>query len=428
MAHSDSKPERLIFPNGLRLILAPQPSSPTATALILVKAGSEYETKPQNGISHFLEHLMFKGTARRPEPGAISEELDGLGAEYNAFTSQEFTGYWAKAEAAKLPQVFDLVGDLYLNPIFNPAEIEKERGVVIEEINMYEDTPTRRAQELFSNLVYGDQPAGWDIAGTKDIIRGLKREEIAAYREKHYVAPGTVAVVAGGFRRAEILRMAKRMFSGLPRAAPPRKPKTVVRQAKPRIFLKAKDSDQSHVVLGVPVFDLFDPRRHILELLGEVLGGGMSSRLFRRVRDELGAAYYIRAGAELFLDHGHFAVWTGVDHSKIDAVIRAVLEEMKRLADREVEPKELQKAKDHLIGGFVMHLETSDEVASFYGGEEITRGRLLHPEEVIAKMQKVGAGELRRLAKDIFLNRHLNLAVIGPAEGEDRFRKLLRFS
>ncbi|HUX35636.1 MAG TPA: pitrilysin family protein, partial [Candidatus Paceibacterota bacterium] len=206
--------KRIILKNGLRVILAPQKGL-AATALVLVEAGSEYETKNINGLSHFLEHLMFKGTVNRPRPGEISEELDSLGAEYNAFTSQEYTGYWAKAQKGKLPQVLDIVSDLYLNPIFNVQEMDKERGVIIEEINMYEDTPMRSVHEIFASLLYGDQPAGWDIAGTKENIRSITKENITAYRDKHYIAPATSVVIAGDFDEKRVTRLVGDIFSGM---------------------------------------------------------------------------------------------------------------------------------------------------------------------------------------------------------------------
>src|SRR6266481_4381427 len=219
------KTEKLTLENGLRLVLVPQPGSFAATVLILVEAGSEYETKNINGISHFLEHLMFKGTKKRPEPGRISRELDGMGAEYNAFTSNEHTGYWAKAEAHKLPKVLDLVSDLFLNPIFNEAEIDKERGVIIEELNMDEDSPMRHIHDLFSALMFGDQPAGWDVGGKKEIIRKLTRQQFMDYRAKHYIAPATTVVVAGKYNRKQVVKYVLAQFGGLPKSEKQKKSK-----------------------------------------------------------------------------------------------------------------------------------------------------------------------------------------------------------
>jgi len=420
--------KKLTLPNGLRIILIPQSSAPAATVLILVEAGSEYETKNINGLSHFLEHMTFKGTTNRPKPGMVSRELDGLGAQSNAFTGQEYTGYWAKVQSHKVDKILDIVSDLYLNPIFNQAEIDKERGVVIEEINLYEDTPPRRVQELFNSLLYGDQPAGWDIGGRKEVIRKVSRNDFVKYRSTHYVASKTIVVVAGGFNEKKVLAQIKKDFKSLPRARRVAKFATrVPHQKRPAVLLKHKESDQSHLVLGSHAFDVFDSRRYALDVLNDVLGGGMSSRLFQRVREELGAAYYIRSGADLMLDHGYFEVSSGVDHTKIDQVIRAIVEELRKLTQVLVGKEELQKAKDHLTGNLLLSLEGSDDLANFYGGQEILTRNLETPEHMIQKLQKVSADEIRRLARAIFKPETLNLAIIGPYKKVTNFTKLLKF-
>lgn len=415
---------KITIPNGLRIILAPQ-GSLAATVLVLVEAGSEYETKKINGLSHFLEHMCFKGTTKRPDTGMIAQELDSLGAEYNAFTSQEYTGYWAKAEKEKIKQLIDLIGDLYLNPIFNPQEIEKERGVVIEEINMYEDTPMRKVQDYFGRLLYGDQPAGWDVAGTKEILMKLSREDFVKYRGEHYIAPATVVVIAGGFEEKKVLKQIKDLFGDLPKKGKILKPKTKESQKSPQILAKFKKADQSHLVLGVRAFDVFDKRRHALGVLSNILGGGMSSRLFRRVREELGAAYYIRSGVDLLLDHGFLSVSSGVTHPKVNEVIGVILEEFKRLTVEPVSAEELQKAKDHMVGNLILGLETSDGLAGFHGEQEILSGETESPKKVMENIRKVTSEEIMAVAKHIFKNDRLNLAIIGPYKTGAPFKKIL---
>ncbi len=418
---------KITLKNGLRVILVPQVSTLAATVLILVEAGSEYETKEINGLSHFLEHLMFKGTKNRPKQGMIANELDSLGAEYNAFTGGQYTGYYAKVQKEKIEKAVDLVSDLYLNPIFIPEEIEKERGVIIEEINMYEDTPMRRVSELFTALLYGDQPAGWDIAGRKEVIRNLKRDQFQVYREKHYVAPKTVVIVAGAYDEKKVLRQIKETFGHLKKLPAPRKPRTTEKQTKPELSVKFKESDQSHLVLGVRAFDIFDRRRYALQLLANIIGGGMSSRLFHRVREELGAAYYVKADSDLTLDHGYMSVAAGVDHSKIEVVIKTILEEMKRFMGELVSEVELKKSKDHMIGNFILGLEGSDELASYYGGQEVITKKPVGPDEVIKRVKGVKAGEIRTVARHIFQDDKLNLAIIGPYKSDESFKKILRF-
>jgi predicted Zn-dependent peptidase len=417
--------KKITLKNGLRILLVPQPENLAATVLILVRAGSEYETKEQNGVSHFLEHMMFKGTTDRPEPGMIAHELTALGAQFNAFTGQEYTGYYAKAQAGKLPDILAIVSDLYLNPLFNEAEIEKERGVIIQEINMYEDDLPARAQRDFNRLVYGDQPAGWDVGGEIPIIKTLARGDFVAYRNRRYVMPGTVVVVAGKFNAPRTVAQIKSYFGFRPRRVAPAKTKTVERQAAPKIKLHFKESDQAHLVLGFRAFDMFDERRYALRVLADILGGGMSSRLFLRVREKMGAAYYIGAGADLSLDHGLLSVSAGVDRTKIEPVIRAILEECRAMRDAAVPEKELRKAKDHMIGGLILGLETSDDLASFYGGQEVLSGLVLSPEALTDRIKKVTARDVQAVAKTVFKDKRLNLAIVGPYKSEAQFKGIL---
>ena len=418
--------KKITLKNGLRILFIDRPESLAASVLILVEAGSEYETKKVSGLSHFLEHMMFKGTTNRPRPMQIAEELAALGAQSNAFTSQEYMGYWAKAESRKLPKILEIVSDLYLNPVFNPEEIEKERGVIIQELNMYEDTPARRVQDIFLSLLYGDQPAGWDVGGKKEIIKKLERSDFAAYRKERYVMPGTLVVVAGKFNEKTALAQIKDYFGGCPRHRAKAKSKTKEKQTSPRTLLKFKESEQSHLVLGFRAFDIFDKRRYAIEVLADVLGGGMSSRLWKRVREELGAAYYVNAGADLFLDHGVFSVSAGVDHEKIDIVIAAILEECARLRDELVPEKEFQKTKDHIIGNLILGLETSDELASYYGSQEILMKSAISPERLIQKIKAVTSEEVRNVARATMNDGGLNFAVIGPYKNQEKFKKILR--
>lgn len=419
--------KKLTLESGLRIITVPQADSPAVTVLIFVEAGSKYETKEINGLSHFLEHLCFKGTKNRPQPGMIAKELDAIGAEYNAFTAQESTSYYAKARNKDIDRILDIVSDLYLNPLFNPEEINKERGVIIEEINMYEDTPMRRVHELFTTLLYGDQPAGWDIAGRKEVIERLQRDDFLKYRSEHYLAKSTVVVVAGNFDENAVVERIRAAFSEIPDTRKAGKIKTVESQAKPQALVKYKKSDQTHLVLGVRAFDIFDRRRFALELIAGILGSGMSSRLFKHVRDELGAAYYVSASSDLYSDHGYLAAAAGVDHRKIDTVIKTILEEFERFAVEKVSEEDLNRAKDHFSGRLFLGLEGSDDLAVFYGGQEIIKREIMTPDELVSEIQKVTAEDIMSVAGDIMKNDRLNLALIGPFREAGQFEKLLRF-
>jgi predicted Zn-dependent peptidase len=417
--------KKITLKNGLRILLVPQPTNLAATVLILVRAGSEYEKKAQNGVSHFLEHLMFKGTTDRPAPGMIAQELAALGAQSNAFTGPEYTGYYAKAQAGKLPKILEIVSDMYLNPLFDEAEIEKERGVIVQELSMREDDLPTRASRVFDQLVYGDQPAGWPIGGEKPIVQRLTRADFVAYRNKRYVMPGTVVIVAGKFSVPSVVAQVKKYFAALPRRTAPAKTRTTERQASPKLKLHFKESDQAHLVLGFRAFDMFDERRYALQVLADLLGGGMSSRLFTRIREKMGAAYYIYAGADLSLDHGTFSISAGADRKKADEVIRAILDECRTIRDNAVPEKELQKSKDHMIGGLILGLETSDDLASFYGGQEVLTGGVLSPATLTDRIKGVTARDVQNVARAIMKNKGLNLAVVGPYKSQAPFKKIL---
>ena len=417
---------KITLKNGLRVIFVPRPTQLAATVLILVQAGSEYETKRINGISHFLEHMMFKGTTDRPKPGMIAHELAALGAQSNAFTDQEYTGYYAKARAEKLPEIFDIVSDLYLNPLFDPAEIDKERGVIIQEINMYEDDLPVKAQEVLGRLIYGDQPAGWDVGGEKEVIRRLTREDFLEYRAERYVMAGTVVIVAGKFAEKDILRRIERRFGALPRGRVIPKKRTIERQSSPRVKLHFHKADQAHLAMAFRAFDMFDERRYALRVAADVLGGGMSSRLFMRVREEMGAAYYVGAGTDLSLDHGVLGISAGVDRGKLAEALPAILAECRHLRDDLVPSAELQKSKDHILGNLMLGLETSDDLATFYGAQEVFGRKFVSPEQYAAKIKKVSAAEVRAAARAVIKEKGLNLAVVGPYKNPETFLKMMK--
>ncbi len=412
--------------NGLRVITVSVPTSLSTTVLVLVEAGSKYETKEINGLSHFLEHMCFKGTLKRPTAFHIAAQLDSLGAEYNAFTGREYTGYFAKAENRHLETALDVVSDLYLNPVFRPEEIEKERGVIIEEINMYEDLPMRKVEELFISLLYGDQPAGWDIAGTKEVIRKLNQEEFVNYRNRHYLAQSTVVVVAGNLAKDSLAQKIEDCFSGIKVGPKDGKVKILESQTGPQLLLRTKKSDQTHIILGARAYDTFNPKKYALQVLADILGGGMSSRLFQSVREKLGVVYYLNAKPDIYTDHGYLGVSAGIDHHKIESVIGAILDEFRRLKAEMVSDEELQRAKDHLTGGFVLGLEGTDALASFYGGQEILEKEMLTPEEVAQKIQVVSASEIQDAANEIFTNDKLNLAIISPLEDKAQLENILK--
>lgn len=421
------KLNKTVLKNGLRVITIPLKDSPTVTMLIMVEAGSKYETKDISGLSHFLEHMCFKGTTKRPHAIDISRELDSIGAQYNAFTSQEYTGYYAKAHPKHMPKIIDVLSDMYLNPIFDTREIEKEKGVIVEEINMYEDMPHRHVYDLFMHLMYGDQPAGWNIAGPRETVRAMTQKHFVDYRSKHYVANGTIVIVSGNFDEKKTIADIEKAFEGMSVAEKHGKEKVIESQAEPRLFVKDKKTDQTHMVLGIRTFDIFSKKLYKLSVMNAVLGGGMSSRLFQKLRDEMGVGYYVRSGSDEYTDHGYLAVSTGVDKSRVIEVVKAIIGELKRLATETVSPAELAKAKEQIIGNMYLNLETSDSLAEFYGFQEILKRTNETPEQISKKIEEVTAEDVKSIAQEIFINKSLNLALVGEIEDKKALSDALTF-
>ena len=405
----------------------PMKDNPTATVLVLVEAGSKYETKKVNGISHFLEHMCFKGTVKRPKAIDISKELDALGSQYNAFTAQEYTGYYAKSDAKHFSKIFEVVSDIYLNSTFPDTEMQKEKGVIIEEINMYEDMPPRHVQDLAMELLYGDQPAGWNIAGEKKNILNMKRDDFVNYKKSHYLPEATVLVVAGAVTEKQVLKEVNKIFGKVSRGKKTGKAKVKENQNHPAVLINFKKTDQTHFVLGVRSQDLFSKKNAIISVLGGVLGGGMSSRLFQKLREEMGVGYYVRASNDAYTDHGFFQISAGVDNKRIEEVIKAVLDECSKLKNKLVSKEELEKVKECLIGNMKLSLESSDDIANFYGGQELLKRELKNAEDKAKEIRQVNANQIQTLAKEIFQNNKLNLALIGPFKDKAKFLKILKF-
>jgi predicted Zn-dependent peptidase len=420
------KPKQKVLANGLRIVAVPVEDNPTVTVLVLVEAGSHYESKGENGISHFLEHMCFKGTSNRPSPIAIAQELDGLGATSNAFTWYEFTGYHAKARTKHFTKLLDIIADVYLHSTVPENELEKEKGVIIEEINMYDDLPMRDVGRLLDLVLYGDQPAGRSVLGTKEAIRKMKRDEFLAYRAAHYVPKATTVVVAGGINAHEVFKAVEHYFINLPKRNKPKKPPVSEKQRSPNVGLKYKKSSQAHFQIGFRGIPAGHKDAPIVDILRTVLGAGMSSRLFRKLREEMGVCYYVRAETESHSDHGKFVISSGVDIARIDQVLKVIRDELRTIRVNLVDDSEVRKAKEYLLGNMVMGLETSDEIAEYFGVQEILHQPLMTVHEYRQKILDVTADDLKRVAGSIFQNDKLNVAVIGPFKDKRRFKAAVR--
>jgi predicted Zn-dependent peptidase len=415
------------LPSGLRLVTVPMPAATTATVLVLVRCGSKYETKDLSGISHFLEHMMFKGTARRPGQLDISRELESIGASYNAFTSKEVTGYYAKAAATKVDTIMDVVFDIFLNSKLDQQAMEVERGPILEELKMRRDDPQQHIGRLFENLLYGDQPAGWEVGGTMETIKAMMAPDLRRWFDANYVASNTVIAVAGGIDAEHVRDVVERTFSGIRQAAPAQKLPVTEQQSAPAVVALGKDVEQLYLQLGVRAFDMHDERRYPLALAANILGGGMSSRLFDEVRSKRGLAYYVYAGNSHYTDTGYFEVGAGINQEKAEEGIRAILAELAKVAADGVTAEELQRTKDQAEGRMAFTLESTSGAADDYGSSVLFHGRVLTPEEELAKIQAVTRDQIQAVTQDIFRDDRLNLAVIGPRVTPEAFRDILHF-
>ena len=417
-----------VLKNKLRIITVPMKNTKTVTVLVLVGAGSKYETKEQNGISHFLEHMFFKGTKKRPNTLKISEALDKVGGVYNAFTSKEVTGYFAKVDSSHFDLALNWVSDIFLNSKIEEKEIKKEKGVIVEEINMYQDMPMKYVSDLWEKLLYGNQPAGWFVAGEKENILRFKRKDFLEYITNHYSSQNTVICIAGDFKQEEALRKVRKYFKNISDNKPKDKIKVIEKQRKPQVSLHFKKTDQTHLCLGVRAYNLSNKERYAQGILAIILGGNMSSRLFISVRERNGLAYYIHTESEAYTDTGYLVTQAGVSHKDIMLAIKLILKEYKNIRNKKISSQELQKTKDYIKGILTLSLESSDAQTSFFADQELLQGEILTSEEKIARINKITVQDVLEVAQDIFTPEKLNLAVIGPHKNKEDFQKLLKFN
>lgn len=412
--------------NGLRVIIAPMKETETATVFIMTGVGSRYETRAENGLAHFLEHMFFKGTTKRPNAIDISKELDGLGAEYNAYTGKDRTAYYAKVEARHWDTALDIVSDLFLNAKIAQEEIDREKGAVLQELNMYEDMPPRHINDLWERHLYGDHPLGWEIIGTKDNLHRFKRADFMKYLERGYVAENVVVGVAGKIDPKTVLAAIKKQFAKVRTGKKPDFKRTKDQQSKPGIFIQKKKTDQTHLLIGVRAYPKEHPDRYALAALATVLGGGMSSRLWSAVRERRGLAYRVTTDVEMYPDVGYLATQSGVEHKNLEQTIQVILGEYRRMATEKVSAEEMKKAKEHIKGQMALAFEGSDDIVEYLVTQETLLGKIVLPKEKAKEIDKVTADDVFRVAQDIFQNKKLNLTVIGPKADKKKLEKLVK--
>jgi predicted Zn-dependent peptidase len=399
---------------------------PSTTCFVFLAAGSRYESAETNGIAHFAEHMFFKGTERRPTARDIGMTIDGIGGEFNAFTGKEYTGYYVRCAAEHKPVALDVLTDMLRNSTFSPEEIDREKGVIVEEMNMYFDTPREYVGGVYESLLYGDQPLGWDVIGRKDTVRAATRETFLDYIGRWY-KPSRMVVGIGGRLGDDTRAEVERLLGDLEPAetGEPEPLTAVANGSAPQVRVHTKQSDQAHLVLGVPSHPVDHPDRYVLQVLATVLGGGMSSRLFIEVRERRGLAYYVHGVNHSYTDAGSLHAQAGVDLNRVDEAVTTIVDELKRLVDEPVPSDELEKARNFAKGRFVLQLESPQGLILFGLRREVLEGHAVEPDEVLAAIDAVTAEDVQRVAQELLGGRALNLALIGPFDDAERFEKLL---
>jgi predicted Zn-dependent peptidase len=399
------------------------PQVASVACFVMLAAGSRYETSDSKGIAHFSEHMFFKGTERRPTARSISAEIDAIGGEFNAFTGKELTGYYVKCASETRDVALDVLVDMLLHSRFDSDEITKEKGVILEEMNVYLDTPARYVSSVYERLLFGDQPLGWDILGTKETVEAATRDTFVSYLDAWYKPERIVVGVAGRIGEGLHERLEELLGGVEPRETGNPAPVEIPANGAP-VLLHTKASEQAHLHLGVRGYALGHPDRYVLQILAVVLGGGMSSRLFTEVRERRGLAYYVQAASAAFTDTGTLYTAAGVDVGRIDEAISTIVGELRKIAAEPLPAEELEKARGYAKGRFVLRLESPQGLIQFGLRRELLERELEEPDDVLRQLDAVTAEDVQRVAKDLFEDTQLYLAVVGPFDDPARFEKL----
>ena len=416
--------------NDLRIISSELKNTKAVTILILVKTGSRYEQAHENGIAHFLEHIFFKGTYKRPKTLDIAKELDGIGASYNAFTAEEYTGFYIRAESSHFNLALDMLSDMLTNSKFEQKEIQKEKGVILEEINMINDQPQAHVEYILKELLWKNQPLGRTITGIAQTVTNFNRKNFTAFFDNFYQANNIIITVAGGKSQdkkslQDWTREVEKTFKKISNKKTPEYEKAHENQTKPELKIYNKKTDQSHFIIGFRALKYKDERRSILKVLNNIMGATMSSRLFTEVREKRGLCYYISSDVAYYEDTGFWGVSAGVDIKKTEEALKVIVSEFQKILNKKVSSEELLRAKENLKGHLYLSLEESMNVAQLLAEQEMFLGKIKDPDEIAKEIDKVSKEDIQKLDKDIFLPGKLNLAIIGPFKEEEKFKKIL---
>lgn len=415
-----------ILSNGLTVLTVPSSDAESVVVDFFVKTGSRSESEKENGIAHFLEHFLFKGTEHYPSALAISELVDSIGGEMNANTGKEHTQYYIKAKSSYLPLIFEVLTDMLQAPLLDPVELEKEKGVIVEEINMYKDTPMYEIENILERIMWPDTALGRDIAGSKGTVTAFTREMFQSYLEKHYQTANMILGVSGKFNNKQLEGLIKKHWSKLPKKKFHSWSKVVDGQDEPRVEVQFKETEQAHLTLGFKGFPYGDKRNSAAQVLAAILGGGMSSRLFTEVREKRGLAYYVRCHPSSYQDTGVFQVSSGVQVNAIEQAITVILSELDRIATATVDSKELNKAKEYIKGKTTLALEDNQVRLDWFLDQVAFQKQIRTPSDAFERIDKVTAKDITKVAKELFNRNKLSLAVIGPYKSDKNFSKLLK--
>jgi len=402
------------------------PYARSVSISIFLATGSRYENKAEMGVSHFLEHILFKGTQKRPTSQQLSEAIEGVGGILNGETDKEVTVYWCKVARPHFSIALDILTDMTLHSTFDQAEIDKERQVIIEEINRAKDSPAQQVDEITDAILWPNHPLGTDIAGSKETVTTLTRQNMLDYIAQQYSPKNTIFAIAGEVKHEEMVDAIYNTTRDWPISSQPRSYLPYTEQPNPRVRLAKRETEQVHLCLALPGVSFFDPRRYTVDLLNVVLGGGMSSRLFVEIRDKMGLAYAIHSYVDHYLDTGAFIVYAGVDDKNVTITINAILEQLLRLKNEPIREAELIKAKELSKGRLLLRMEDSHAVAGWIGGQETLTGKILTDSDVIARIDAITAADIQRVAGELLTTEKLRLALVGQVEDKDSLENLLK--
>jgi len=416
--------------NGLRVITVPMPGLESVTVTVWVKTGSRFEEKRINGISHFLEHMVFKGSTKRPSARAISEAVDSIGGEFNAATSKDWTNFYIKSRSGSAETAMDVLADMVLNPLLKSEEIEREKGTIIQELAMYEDTPMIKIQDVFEGLIFKGSSLGWDVGGDKDSVNAVKREDFIEYRGEHYHPDEMFVSVSGRITENAAVELAEKYFTNLKLQKSNLKSEFQnfkPAQKEPKFELKTKKVEQAHIILGFLSEGRGYEGRFAQSVLSTILSGPMSSRLFIEVRERRGLAYAVKPSGDKFAEIGYSGVYAGVDPGKAEEAIAVILEQIYGISNGQfpISNKELEKTKEYIKGHIALSLEDTQVAGDFFAEQVMFLKEVLTPDEIYKRIDKVTIEDIIKEAKKLFTKDRLNLAIIGPYEDSSNFKKII---